>query len=93
MAPPGSLTSNSLWTPAVLAQESLIDAQHGGIVGISARKYSGEEIVVGGTRIPATRYTFTTRYLTGSIWYDMNNQWVYGEFDHDGSAIQYVLAP
>lgn len=86
-----TLTSNSLWTPAVLEQTTVVDAQHGGIIGVSARKLADEQIVIGGRLIRATRYTFITPYLAGSIWYDTKNQWVRGEFERDGAKIQYEL--
>jgi hypothetical protein len=86
-----TLTSNSLWTPAVLEQATVVDAQHGGIIGVSARKLADEQIVIGGRLIRATRYTFITPSLAGSIWYDVENQWVRGEFERDGAKIQYEL--
>lgn len=91
IAPATCLTSNSLWTPAVLEQETLVDAQHGGIIGVSARKFADEQIAIGGRRVSVTRYTFITPYLAGSIWYDEDNLWVHGEFERDGSTIQYQL--
>jgi len=91
IASAATLTSNSLWTPAVLEQTTLVDAQHGGIIGVSARKFSDEQIMIAGRQVPATRYTFITPYLAGSIWYDKENLWVHGEFERDGSKIQYQL--
>jgi hypothetical protein len=91
IASAATLTSNSLWTPAVLEQETLVDAQHGGVIGVSARKFADEEIVIGGRQVRVTRYTFITPYLAGSIWYDEENLWVRGEFERDGSKIQYQL--
>jgi hypothetical protein len=86
-----TLTSNSLWTPAVLEQATVVDAYHGGIIGVSARKFTDEQIAIGGRQVAATRYTFITPYLAGSIWYDKQNLWVRGEFERDGSKIQYQL--
>jgi len=86
-----TLTSNSLWTAAVLEQATVVDAQHGGIIGVSARKFADEQIAIGGRQIRATRYTFITPYLAGSIWYDKDNLWVRGEFERDGSKILYEL--
>ena len=86
-----TLTSNSLWTLAVLEQTTLVDAQHGGIIGISVRKLGDEQLVVAGRQIHATRHSFISPYLAGSIWYDNENQWVQGEFERDGSKIQYRL--
>lgn len=91
IASAATLTSNSLWTPAVLEQTTLVDAQHGGIIGVSARKFADEQIVIAGRALRATRYTFITPYLAGSIWYDEGNLWVRGEFERDGSKIQYQL--
>jgi hypothetical protein len=91
IASAATLTSNSLWTPAVLEQETLVDAQHGGIIGVSARKFADEQIVIGGLQVPATRYTFITPYLAGSIWYDSESLWMRGEFERDGAKIQYQL--
>ena len=91
IASAATLTSNSLWTPAVLEQETVVDAQHGGVIGVSARKFADEQIVIGGRQVRATRYTLITPYLAGSIWYDEENLWVRGEFERDGSKIQYQL--
>jgi len=86
-----TLTSNSLWTPAVLEQETVVDAQHGGIIGISARKYADETIIIAGRPVRAARYKLVTPYLAGSIWYDEENLWVRGEFERHGSKILYQL--
>jgi hypothetical protein len=91
IAPAGTLTSNSLWTPAVLAQGALVDAQHGGIIGVSARKLADEQITVVGRQIIATRYRFITPYVAGSVWYDDASRWVHGEFERDGATIEYRL--
>lgn len=91
IAPAGTLTSNSLWTPAVLAQDALVDAQHGGIIGVSARKLADERITIVGRPIIATRYRFITPYIAGSVWYDDASRWVHGEFERDGATIEYRL--
>ncbi|MDO9460615.1 MAG: DUF6134 family protein [Alphaproteobacteria bacterium] len=91
MAASGALTSNSLWTPAVLEQETVIDAQHGGVIGVSARKIGDEEIMIAGRRTRATHYRFITPYLAGSIWYDESSRWMRGDFERDGSNILYRL--
>jgi hypothetical protein len=75
----------------VLEQATVVDAYHGGIIGVSARKLADEQIEVAGRQVPAARYTFITPYLAGSIWYDNEDQWVRGEFERDGSKIQYQL--
>jgi len=91
IAPAETLTSNNLWTPAVLEQATVVDAQRGGIIGVSARKLADEQIVIAGGQVRATRYTFITPYYAGSIWYDKANLWVRAEFERDGSKVQYQL--
>jgi hypothetical protein len=86
-----TLTSNSVWTPAMLAQTTVVDAQHGGVIGVSARKVADELIVIAGGPVQATRYSFITPYYAGSVWYDRANLWVHGEFERDGSKVQYQL--
>jgi hypothetical protein len=60
IASAATLTSNSLWTPAVLEQATVVDAQHGGIIGVSARKLADEQIVIAGRPVHASRYKFIT---------------------------------
>jgi hypothetical protein len=91
VASAATLTSNSLWTPAMLEQATVIDAQRGGIIGVSARKLADEQTEIAGSGVPATRYTFITPYYAGSVWYDKANLWVRGEFERDGSKVQYQL--
>ena len=91
LAPAATLSSNTLWSPTVLEQATLVDAQHGGIIGVSSRRHADEQLVVGGRAIRATRHSFITPYLAGSIWYDQQDLWVHGEFERDGSKIEYRL--
>jgi hypothetical protein len=81
VAPAETLTSNSLWTPAMLEQATVVDAQRGGIISVSARKFVDEQIVIAGGQVRVTRYTFFTPYFAGSVWYDNANLWVRGEFE------------
>lgn len=91
IASAGALTSNSLWSPAILDQETVIDAQHGGVIGVSVRKLADEQIVVLDRQVQAIRYRFITPFLAGSIWYDGAGRWVHGEFERDGAMIDYQL--
>lgn len=87
----GALTSNSLWSPAVLDQDFVIDAQHGGVIGVSVRKLADEDLMILGRKVRTTRYRFLTPFLGGDIWYDETDQWVRGEFEQDGAQIDYRL--
>ena len=91
IAPADSLTSNSMWNPLILEQDTLIDAQHGGIIGVSVRRLADEHIPILDRQITAARYRFITPYIAGSIWYDDSSRWVHGEFERDGHMIEYRL--
>jgi hypothetical protein len=91
IASAATLTSNNIWTPTMLEQTTVVDAQHGGVIGVSARKVGDELIVIDGGQIQTARYTFITPYYAGSVWYDKANLWVRGEFERDGSKVQYQL--
>ncbi len=91
IAAANALTSNSLWTPAILEQQVLIDAQHGGIIGVSARKLADENLMIAGKQVHTTRHQFISPYLAGSVWYDDLGRWVRGEFERDGSKVEYRL--
>jgi hypothetical protein len=86
-----TLTSDDLWTPAMLEQAKVVDAQRGDIIRVNARKVADEPLVIARGRVQATRYEFITPYYAGSIWYDQANLWVHGEFERDGSKVQYQL--
>lgn len=86
-----ALTSNCLWSPAIWEQATVIDTQHGGVIGLSVHKLADEQIVVLGRQITATRYQFITPYLAGSIWYDHEGRWVHGHFERSGILIEYRL--
>jgi hypothetical protein len=91
IASAATLTSNSLWTPSMLEQTTVVDAQRGGIIGVSARKLAEEQNVIAGRQVQTRPYTFITPFYAGSIWYDQANLWVRGEFERDGSKVQYEL--
>jgi len=91
IASAATLTSNSIWTPAMLEQSTVVDAQRGGVIGVSAHKVADEPITIAGSQVQATRYTFITPYYAGSVWYDKTNLWVRGEFERDGSKVEYQL--
>jgi hypothetical protein len=86
-----TLTSDDLWTPAMLKQAKVVDAQRGGVIGVNAREVGDEPLAIAGDRVQTTRYRFVTPYFAGSIWYDQANFWVHGEFERDGSKVQYQL--
>jgi hypothetical protein len=54
-------------------QARVVNAQRGGIIGISAHRVADEPITIAGKQVQATRYTFIMPYYPGSVWYDQAN--------------------
>jgi hypothetical protein len=73
--------------PGGAEQATVVDAQHGAssVSAPASLPMSNRDRRPG----PATRYTFITPYLAGSIWQDAN-LWVRGT-ERDGAKIQYQL--
>jgi hypothetical protein len=90
-APANSWTSNNLWDRKVLAHTALIDAQHGGEVGLSAKSLGQDSVEVAGQKLAATRHQIITPYLAGNLWYDGANRLVKATFDCRGETIVYAL--
>jgi hypothetical protein len=93
IAPRTALTSNCLWTPAMLRQETVIDAQHGGVVGLSVSRLADEEIAISGRSLTTTRFRIITPDLAGTLWYDDVGRWVRGEVERYGATLEYRLEP
>lgn len=90
-APPAALTSNCLWNSAILQQEIVIDAQHGGVIGLSARRLTDEKLLIAGRPVAAVRFRFITPDLAGTIWYDDAGHWVRAELERYGAKLEYRL--
>ena len=62
-----TLTSNCLWNRAILQEETVIDAQRGGVIGLSVRRLADEEVVIVGRSVSATSFRLITPDLAGTI--------------------------
>src|SRR5262249_10017445 len=88
IAPARLLTSNSMWLSSIVTQENLIDAQHGGVIGVTARKIGSEELVGAQGPMIVTRYKFMTPHCAGDIWYDAREHWVRAILERNGARIE-----
>lgn len=91
IAPSAALTSNCMWNSAILQQEIVIDAQHGGVVGLSVRRLDDEKLLIAGRPVGAVRFRFITPDLAGTIWYDDAGRWVRAELERHGAKLEYRL--
>lgn len=89
VAPATTFTTNNLWNPSALRARNLVDAHHGGLVGIVGRMESEEEIAVAGKRMIATRYQIISPFFAGTIWYDQGNRWRKSVFELKGEQVKY----
>jgi hypothetical protein len=86
------LTSNSLWDPLLVDQHRLIDAQHGGEIGLVVHRRGTESLVLAGSeRIITDRFQILTPHFGGLLWYDATGRWVKGSLEVRGERIEYVF--
>jgi uncharacterized protein DUF6134 len=93
IAAAATLTSNCLWNHAILEEETMIDAQRGGVIGLSVRRLADEDVVIAGRSVAATRFRFIIPDLAGTLWYDDAGRWVSAELERSGGKLQYRLDP
>jgi hypothetical protein len=68
----------------------VIDAQYGGVIGLSVRRLTDETLLTAGRPVVA-RFRFITPDLAGTIWYDDAGRWVRAEFEGHGAKLEYRL--
>lgn len=87
-----AFTTNNLWNPAMLRSKDLVDAHHGGVVGVVSRNEAEEEITLAGAQVLARRYRLISPFLAGTIWYDKEDRWRKSVFEIRGEKVEYVPA-
>jgi hypothetical protein len=86
------LTSNSLWDPLLVDQQRLIDAQHGGEIGLVVHRRGAESLELGGKeRVVTDRFQILTPHCAGLLWYDATGRWVKAALEIRGERIDYVF--
>lgn len=91
IASAATLTSNCLWSSLILQQETVIDAQYGGVIGLSVHRLADEQIVVAGHPVGVTSFRLITPELAGTMWYDAAGSWMGGQVERHGSILEYRL--
>ncbi len=89
LAPHTTLTTDSVWSYAMVEQTILIDVKRGGVVGVDVQNQGTETIEVAGQAEPARRYRVITPHFAGVLWYDANDQWVQGTLERDGGLVEF----
>ncbi len=89
LADAAAFTTNNLWNPDALLAKNLVDAHHGGIVGIVGRAEADEDILLDGQKIASSRYRVISPFLAGTIWYDGTGRWRKSDFEIKGERVEY----
>ncbi len=86
------LTSNSLWDRRLVDRQRLIDAQHGGEIGLVVHRCAAEPVMLAGReRVVANCFQILTPHYGGLLWYDATGRWVKGALELRGEWIDLVL--
>jgi hypothetical protein len=86
------LTSNTLWDRRLVGESRLIDVQHGGEVGLVAKRLDEETVQTPQGPVRASRYRIITPHYAGSLFYDSDGRWVKGLIEQQGEILEYALA-
>ncbi|MBL8538996.1 MAG: hypothetical protein JNK68_01365 [Betaproteobacteria bacterium] len=89
LADPTAFTTNDLWNRDAVQAKNLVDAHHGGLVGIVSRAEDDEDIAADGQELAASRYRVITPFLAGTIWYDGTGRWRKSDFEIKGERVEY----
>jgi hypothetical protein len=85
------LTSNTLWDSRLVRESRLIDVQHGGEVGLVAKRLAEETVKTPRGPVVASRYQILTPHYAGSLFYDSDGRWVKGLIEQQGEILEYAL--
>lgn len=86
------LTSNTLWDSRLVRESKMIDVQYGGEVGLVVRRQGDEQVATPAGAVRASRYQIITPHYAGSLFYDLDGQWVKGLIEKRGEILEYALA-
>jgi hypothetical protein len=85
------LTSNTLWDRRLVRESRLIDVQHGGEVGMVAKRLGDEPVGTPQGRVQAERYQIITPHYAGSLFFGPDGRWVKGLIEQQGEILEYAL--
>jgi hypothetical protein len=85
------LTSNTLWDRRLVGESRLIDVQHGGEVGLVAKRLDEETVRTPQGPVIASCYRIITPHYAGSLFYDADGRWVKGLIEQQGEILEYAL--
>ena len=86
------LTSNTLWDSRLVRELKMIDVQHGGEVGLVAKRLADETVDTPAGPVRAARHQIITPHYAGSLFYDAGGRWVKGLIEKRGEILEYALA-
>jgi hypothetical protein len=81
-----------MWDIRLVRQSRLIDVQHGGEVGMVAKRLGDESVDTPQGQVRAERYQIITPHYAGSLFYDGDGRWVKGLIEQQGEILEYALA-
>ena len=86
------MTSNTLWDRRIVREDRMLDAQHGGEIGLFTRQLADEQVDTPRGPVRANCYRMITPLYAGRLFYDADGRWVKALLELKGEAIEYALA-
>ncbi|HJQ58969.1 MAG TPA: DUF6134 family protein [Vineibacter sp.] len=88
-APAATLTTNSVWNPAFVRQQMLIDCEKGRYVPLRVQPLGDKSVTVAKVARVATGYRTTLPYADADLYYDGAGAWVHAVYRTKGETLVY----
>lgn len=88
---PSGILPSSHWNVEQTGVEQILSTGDGELLNVDVKEQGRENVSIGDTRLPATRYLMDSD-IDVSLWYDDAGRWVKLAFSARGQDIEYVLA-
>jgi hypothetical protein len=86
------MTSNTLWDRRIVLENRMLDAQHGGEIGLVTKQMADALVDTPRGPVRASCYHMITPNYAGHLFYDDNDRWVKALLELKGEVIEYALA-
>jgi hypothetical protein len=90
--PLGLFTDLSWWNRSIVEQDALIDAQTGEVAPVDLRTGRAGSVEIAGQPVAAQGFELaSTKGRGGTIWYDMDGNWIAATMHTRGETLEYRL--
>lgn len=87
---PDDVMTASFWSREILSRRMLFDPEDGTLAPLAVREAGRQIVQTAGSRAVNARAYHISTFLTGTVWYGDNGEWLGAAFVREGHAITYI---